>query len=347
MSSGRNSRAESDVCRKKIVKGSLQRIDFSTERLMIPSGKRLSDNEGKGTSVKRIVARKQRELPSSNTPSSLFIIVLSFISKNIQHVESLKGYPEYFGKILFQAAVLLKKFTITYYTSPQSKSISYNLQLFMSAYKEQVLSSLSICNGLLTINEYLMPLMLLTRFVTELQLTGCHLGDNHDLIDHIKQLKSLRRLGLKDNCLTNEAIRKLSLPFRVMGKGTSNLQEIDISCNPLITKKAVFWLSLFINLKMINIACTGINEENLKLIRDKYGFTKMHIIFNPIKTVGWADSLISHWIEETQKSPRSREDPPMLSGFFSVRRRPSSFPYCSHHTSDHAKQLVIVRPGPF
>lgn len=312
---------------------------------MIPVERVSSENDCKNVSVKRTVPFRevrQREV-ASNSPSSLFVIVLSFVCKNIQHVESLKGYPEYFGKILFQASILLKKFTLSHYP-PQSKCISYNLELFVSAYKEQVLSSLSLCNSLVTINEYLIPLSHLTRFVTELQLTGCHLGDNHDLLNHIKHLKSLRRLGLKDNCLSNEAIRKLSLPFRVMGKGTSNIQEIDISCNPLITKKAVFWLSLFINLKMINIACTGINEENLKLIRDKYGFTKMHVIFNPIKTVGWAEKLIASWIEESNKVSKKKEEP---NGFFSVRKRPSSFPYCSHHSSNHSKQLVIVRPGPF
>ena len=63
-------------------------------------------------------------------------------------------------------------------------------------------------NRLEVVNNYEVELGILLTHVTALDLTGCLLGDCHDLVYHIGQkLKALEFLNLSQNDLTNKGLR--------------------------------------------------------------------------------------------------------------------------------------------
>ena len=77
----------------------------------------------------------------------------------------------------------------------------------MDAYGQEFLSSAKL-GRLQVINNYELEINLLLTCVTDLDLSGCHLGDFHDLLYHIgKELKALATLDLTGNNLTNKGLR--------------------------------------------------------------------------------------------------------------------------------------------
>ncbi|KAG9343287.1 hypothetical protein JZ751_014268 [Albula glossodonta] len=91
-----------------------------------------------------------------------------------------------------------------------------------------------------------------------LDLFGCKLGDDHELLQHLtsETLSSLVQLSLGDNHLSNRGIQKLTAPVRVMKKGLENLQLLDLSWNP-ISEQVVGYLSCFPNLRGLDISETN------------------------------------------------------------------------------------------
>ena len=114
--------------------------------------------------------------------SSLRYICIHFIAANIEHVDSLVGFPELVGRALFSE---VERCGHLYLNNPQCNMI---IQLFLDAYDAAVLEHLSLRRAHLLINQHF---DLWQRFVhlRVLDLGGCHLGDGHDMLSFVGQLE--------------------------------------------------------------------------------------------------------------------------------------------------------------
>ncbi|XP_065409922.1 leucine-rich repeat-containing protein 42 isoform X4 [Chrysemys picta bellii] len=139
---------------------------------------------------------------------SLFGLVLGYISDNVDHIDSLIGFPEQIAEKLFSAAEARQKFT-------EPVTGLRALQKFTEAYGSLVLCSLCLQN-------------------------------------------SVTRLLLKDNCLSDAGLRKMTAPVRVMKRGLENLSVLDLSCNPEITDMGIGYLFSFKKLNYLDISETGL-----------------------------------------------------------------------------------------
>ncbi|XP_008580095.1 PREDICTED: leucine-rich repeat-containing protein 42 [Galeopterus variegatus] len=154
---------------------------------------------------------------------SLFSLVLGFISDNVDHIDSLIGFPEQIAEKLFSAAEARQKFT-------EPGAGLRALQKFTEAYGSLVLCSLCLRNRYLVISEKLEEIKSF-RELTCLDLSCCKLGDEHELLEHLtnEALSSVTQLHLKDNCLSDAGVRKMTAPVRVMKRGLENLTLLDLS----------------------------------------------------------------------------------------------------------------------
>ncbi|KAM9242972.1 leucine-rich repeat-containing protein 42 isoform 2-T2 [Dugong dugon] len=183
---------------------------------------------------------------------SLFSLVLGFISDNVDHIDSLIGFPEQIAEKLFSAAEARQKFT-------EPGAGLRALQKFTEAYGSLVLCSLCLRNRYLVISEKLEEIKSF-RELTCLDLSCCKLGDEHELLEHLtnEALSSVTQLHLKDNCLSDAGVRKMTAPVRVMKRGLENLTLLDLSCNPEITDAGIGYLFSFRKLNCLDISGTGL-----------------------------------------------------------------------------------------
>ena len=183
---------------------------------------------------------------------SLFSLVLGFISDNVDHIDSLIGFPEQIAEKLFSAAEARQKFT-------EPGAGLRALQKFTEAYGSLVLCSLCLRNRYLVVAEKLEEIKSF-RELTRLDLSCCWLGDEHELLEHLtnEALSSVTQLHLKDNCLSDAGIRKMTAPVRVMKRGLENLALLDLSCNPEITDAGIGYLFSFRKLNCLDISGTGL-----------------------------------------------------------------------------------------
>ncbi|XP_061489025.1 leucine-rich repeat-containing protein 42 [Rhineura floridana] len=234
---------------------------------------------------------------------SLFSLVLSYIADNINHVDSLVDFPEQIAEKLFYAADARQKFT-----EPRTGLCA--LQKFTDAYGSLVLQTLCLKNGYLVISEKLEEIKSF-RDLTCLDLSFCKLGDEHELLEHItnKTLSSLTRLLLKDNCLSDVGLRKMTAPVRVMKRGLENLSVLDLSCNPGITNSGLGYLLSFKKLNYLDLSRTGLQDINVAVcrIQTQIGLAHSEVPLkefdhNSCKTEGWAEQTILQWKHTMQEA---------------------------------------------
>ena len=113
---------------------------------------------------------------------SLRTICISFIAVNIEHVDSLVGFPELVGKALF---LEVEKGGHLYLHNPHCGVI---MQLFLDAYHAAVLEHLTLGSAHLLINQHLDFWQRFTH-LRILDLGGCRLGDGHDMLSFVGQLE--------------------------------------------------------------------------------------------------------------------------------------------------------------
>nr|DBA17955.1 TPA: hypothetical protein GDO54_016258 [Pyxicephalus adspersus] len=155
---------------------------------------------------------------------SLFALTLDLIADNIPHVDSLLGFPEQVAEKLFTVAESRQQFS-----KPQSGLVA--LQKFTEAYGDLMLSSLCLRGEYLLVSEKLEEIKSF-RELSSLDLSSCKLGDDHELLQHVTSdtLNSLKELRLRDNCLSDAGIRKMTAPVRVLHRGLGALALLDLSC---------------------------------------------------------------------------------------------------------------------
>ncbi|MGH0174580.1 UNVERIFIED_CONTAM: hypothetical protein FKN15_009138 [Acipenser sinensis] len=238
---------------------------------------------------------------------SLFDIALGFVADNVQHIDSLIGFPEQVAEKLFAAAEKRQKFV-----DPGTGLRA--LQTFSKAYGSLVLSSLCLKSRYLLVSEKLEEIKSF-QGLSCLDLSSCKLGDDHELLQHLttEALSSLVKLNLGDNCLSDSGLRKMTAPVRVMKRGLKNLEHLDLSCNPNIGELGIGYLCCFKKLSVLDISGAGakLSKSLLQMLQNKMGLVSADIPLQDFshahcKTEGWAEQVILQWDSIISDSAKPR-----------------------------------------
>ncbi|XP_043941409.1 leucine-rich repeat-containing protein 42 isoform X2 [Protopterus annectens] len=239
---------------------------------------------------------------------SLFHITLGFVADNVHHIDSLVGFPEQIAEKLFTAAEERLKFT-----DPRTGLRA--LQVFTKAYGHLVLQTLCLRGRYLTVSEKLDEIRAF-HGLTCLDLSSCKLGDDHELIAHLtsEALCSLKQLYVKDNCLSDMGIRKLTAPVRVMKRGLEKLESLDVSCNANISDFGIGFLCCFKKLQTLDISNTGVKDKVAvtKMIQNQLGLVPSD---SPLKefdhtecrSKGWAEQVVAQWQDVMSETCKPHE----------------------------------------
>ncbi|KAM6415009.1 leucine-rich repeat-containing protein 42 isoform 1-T1 [Rhynochetos jubatus] len=257
---------------------------------------------------------------------SLFSLVLGYISDNVDHIDSLIGFPEQIAEKLFSAAEARQKFT-------EPVTGLRALQKFTEAYGSLVLCSLCLRNRYLVISEKLEEIKSF-RELTCLDLSCCKLGDEHELLEHLTKeaLSSVKQLLLKDNSLSDAGLRRMTAPVRVLKKGLENLLVLDLSCNPKITDVGIGYLLSFKKLNCLDISGTGLKDVDavVKRIQMQIGLVHSKVPLKEFdhsncRTEGWAEQTVLQWeqavMEATKPQDSLRSRTAALHFYGKTRRR--------------------------
>ena len=69
---------------------------------------------------------------------------------------------------------------------------------------------------------------------------------------------SLEKLSLKDNCLSDVGVKKLTLPQRLLKDGLRKLSVLDLSLNPGISDSSIKYLIKINSFTALNLSGTGV-----------------------------------------------------------------------------------------
>lgn len=241
------------------------------------------------------------------TAKSLYDISLLFIAENIHHVDSLVGFPEQVGDILF-VAVEEKQVFSDPVTAPRA------LQVFNEAYGKMVLSSLCLRNRFPLLSEKLEEIKKFNS-LKSLDLFGCRLGDNHEIFQHLTSdflSRSLAHLSLGGNSLSDVGLQRLTAPVRMMKRGLSNLQLLDLSYNP-ISERAIGHLACLSKLEGLDLSGTNV-KLGTSLKKTLWDMTRLILSEKPLdvfdhtccKTEGWAEQVITQWETNATQLPKQK-----------------------------------------
>uniref|UniRef100_A0A3P9P625 Leucine rich repeat containing 42 n=1 Tax=Poecilia reticulata TaxID=8081 RepID=A0A3P9P625_POERE len=217
------------------------------------------------------------------TTKSLFDITLLFVTDNIQHVDSLVGFPEQIGDRLFVAAEENRVFL--------NPDISQKaLKLFSDAYGDLVLGSLCLRNRFPLLHERLTEIKTF-HSLKSLDLFGCRLGDDHELFHHLTSA-SLTRLFIGGNHLSDVGLQRLTAPIRMMQKGLDSLELLDVSCNPL-SEMALRYLTCLPKLVKLDLG-TGLKTTVWNLLGLIHSEKPLNTFdHSGCKTEGWAEQVLN------------------------------------------------------
>ncbi|XP_013996754.1 leucine-rich repeat-containing protein 42 isoform X2 [Salmo salar] len=238
------------------------------------------------------------------TAKSLYDISLLFVAYNINHVDSLKGFPEQVGDRLFAAAEEKQIFS-----DPDAAPRA--LQLFSDAYGDIVLGSLCLRHRFPLLSEKLEEIKTFHSLKC-LDLFGCRLGDSHDIFQHLTSdaLSSLVQLSLGGNSLSDQGLQRLTAPVRMMRRGLRHLQILDLSYNP-ITEKAVGYLTCLPKLQGLDVSGTNIKvgPSFKQTVRNTMGLVLSEKLLEAFdhsccKTQGWAEQVVNQWELSATELPK-------------------------------------------
>ncbi|XP_026230843.1 leucine-rich repeat-containing protein 42 isoform X2 [Anabas testudineus] len=242
------------------------------------------------------------------TTKSLFDIAVMFVADNIQHVDSLVGFPEQIGDRLF-AAVEENRVFLNLDISPKA------LQLFSDAYGHMVLGSLCLRNRFPLLHERINEIKTF-HSLTSLDLFGCRLGDDHGIFQHLTSsslASSLIRLFIGGNSLSDVGLQRLTAPIRMMKKGMDNLQILDLSFNP-ISERALGYLKCLPKLEKLDVSGTslkhgtGLKTTMWNLLGLSYSEKPLDTFdHSRCKTEGWAEQVIIQWETNSAQMPKQKK----------------------------------------
>lgn len=235
---------------------------------------------------------------------ALQTLCIRFIASHAELLDSLEGFPEEIGKRLWDALMTLPD----KFHGHQGAKILAN---FAQAYPSLILETCRLCD-IVVLDKYDLQFFALFQFVQELDLSGCKIGSEHDLLPRIHSFQSLSRLSLSDNVLNDSAMANLINPFLYKG-GFCRLIELDLTKNPLLTSKSVSRCLKVPNLQRL-VLSLDVESEFSKVLRKKN-----RIDWKKIETRGWALHLVEIWKDETRTKFKHQPSQPTFYG----RPRPS------------------------
>nr|ACO08457.1 Leucine-rich repeat-containing protein 42 [Oncorhynchus mykiss] len=242
------------------------------------------------------------------TAKSLYDISLLFVAYNINHVDSLEGFPEQVGDRLFAAAEEKQVFS-----DPDAAPKA--LQLFSDAYGDIVLGSLCLRHRFPLLSEKLEEIKTFHSLKC-LDLFGCRLGDSHDIFQHLTSdalSSSLVQLSLGGNSLSDQGLQRLTASVRMMRRGLRHLHILDLSYNP-ITEKAVGYLTCLPKLQGLDVSGTNIKVglSFKQTVRNTMGLVLSEKLLEAFdhsccKTQGWAEQVVNQWELSATELPKLKK----------------------------------------
>ncbi len=158
----------------------------------------------------------------------------------------------------------------------------------------------------------------------------------------------MTQLRLKDNCLSDAGVRRMTAPVRVMRRGLENLALLDLSCNPEITDAGIGYLFSFRKLNCLDISGTGLQDvkavmhklqTHIGLVHSKVPLKEFD--HSSCKTEGWADQIVLQWERVISGAVAGQEKPrTAASCFYGKRPRtdaPAKCPLADAHVSSGQK----------
>ncbi|XP_051943741.1 leucine-rich repeat-containing protein 42 isoform X1 [Hippocampus zosterae] len=239
---------------------------------------------------------------------SLFDIALLFVAGNVQHVDSLVGFPEQIGDRLFAAAEENRVF-LKPDVSPRA------LRLFSDAYGEMVLGSLCLRNRFPLLSERMADIKTF-HSLKRLDLFGCRLGDNHEIFQHLTSASlasCLIQLFIGCNGLSDTGLQRLTAPVRIMRKGLDCLQCLDVSHNPL-SERALRYLKCLPKLDKLDVSSTSVKfgsrlkSSMWELLGLTYSEKALDAFdHSECKTQGWAEQVVNQWETNGAQMPKQKK----------------------------------------
>ena len=209
---------------------------------------------------------------------TLFQICANIVASNSEAVESFAGFPEEMAAKIFSTMLRVIE-------EPGPEKIAP----FSNAYPKTFLPSCRLRNSLVLINNHEELIGLMLTHVQALDLSGCHLGDEHELLDVIPALSDLKKLNLASNSLTDGGIRKLVESAAISKLRLRKLEYLDLTYND-VPVKSMLRLARLSNLDRVIISLPKANQEQFSKVSQFQRLTRPH--FDEIETCGWGGELL-------------------------------------------------------
>ena len=269
--------------------------------------KHFSDNGNYNDVERRMKILEFRKPPPCNrkTLLSLRESCLRLVAFNICLVDSWINFPDDIAKEILAKAIQLEAFE-----NSSLNDLVPLINAFQDAYPKLIMTTCKITD-LILINEYdnLLDSMLVN--ILELDLSGCQLGDNHDLLRTISKLQYLKKLNLSNNCLSDTGIRTLA-EGALMTKSWKNLFYMDLSQNQ-VSPKALLRCHKISSLMVVivSIPTTKKNEFSQEVL-NKFEPSIPHVPLPFSSTSGWAVEIFELMNQKLKKieSFKSRREKP-------------------------------------
>nr|XP_040582185.1 leucine-rich repeat-containing protein 42-like [Lepeophtheirus salmonis] len=142
--------------------------------------------------------RNKSKIHKHKSLNSLFDECLNFITINLDCLESLIGFPSDIAKLMWDRAV---QFGLI--------SRGEDIHPFLEAYPDLIATSANLSHNLRLINELdtIFLTILCNSPIKSLDLTGCLIGDDHDVLKSLWRIRELEELNLSNNNLSRKGLR--------------------------------------------------------------------------------------------------------------------------------------------
>jgi hypothetical protein len=256
-------------------------------------------------------AAKRRKLMPSDTLLSLQECCARFIAYHLDSVESFLGFPENFAKMLWNQRLSLRNDLTC-----EDEILIENL---CKAYSDTFVTQLLLKNCLL-LDRHELELKPMFKVVAKLELNGCDLSGNEEILSGFHRMTNLRCLILINNHLTACAIKKMCLPL-MMNDGFLQLRKLCFVQPHLFRNKQdlIYLGSSLRKIKSLSIFAIGdgsrsepkqIEELLRKQLSEGFQWKSTEKFQDYFESVsfcrGWVKPLIDRWEVNLIREMRAR-----------------------------------------
>ena len=233
----------------------------------------------------------EKYFPSGSGVPSLYSQCMELLSNFTHLFESLVDFPKDF------ALEILKKAEDKLLTDCDDTVTT--IGIYQEAYPDDFLPEVSLVNALYLINNYEKCLPALLSNVVRLEICDSYIDDDHDIIEVILDIISLKELSLSGNLLTDQGIKRLVLPALSRQKRRlAKLSLLDVSFNKL-DRKAIARVKLLPGVDSIIVGEADLKDSESLFLPSfvKRGCPR----FSSFSTCGFGKSLLLKWTKEMEK----------------------------------------------